>query len=128
MNKKLLLLLLPAIALALNSCKGEGGGGGDNVPEPYIESITTDYGGKAVIGQPVILHGINFSPVASENKVLYGIGLDAKALRVSESSEEHIVFNAPDTDKDQIKIKVSVKGKESNSVVLEYTVLAEPII
>lgn len=96
------------------------------MPEPYIESITTDYGGKAVIGQPVTLHGINFSPVASENKVLYGIGLDAKALRVSESSEEHIVFNAPDTDKDQIKIKVSVKGKESNSVVLEYTVLAEP--
>ena len=128
MNRKLfLLLLLPAFALMLRSCGPDGNGGKeDETPEPYIESITTDYGGKAVIGMPVTLNGINFSPVASENKVMYGVGLDAVSLRVTEASEEHVVFTAPDVSKDQIKIRVSVKGKESNSVTLEYTVLAEP--
>ena len=55
-----------------------------------------------------------------ENKVLYGVGLDAVALRVSESTEERIVFTAPDLDRTQLRIRVSVNGKESNSVVLEY--------
>ena len=128
MNRKFLLLLsLPVIALAVQTCGGKGGGEGeDNTPEPYITGISTDYDGKAVIGQPVTLNGINFSPVASENKVLYGIGLDAVALRVNEASEEHLVFTAPDVDKTQLKIRVSVKGKESNSVVMEYTVMPEP--
>ena len=122
MNKRLIfLLLLPAIALAVQTCDSKGGGV-DNTPEPYITGITTAYNGKAVIGQPVTLNGLNFSPVASENKVLYGIGLDAVALRVDEASEEHLVFTAPSVDKTQLYIRVAVKGKESNSVVMEYTV------
>ena len=119
-RKSLLFLILPAIVLAAQSCGGKGGGE-DETPDPYIVSITTDYDGKAVAGEPVVLNGLNFSPVASENKVMYGIGLDAVALRVNESAEDYVKFNAPDLDKTQIKIRVSVKGKESNSVVLEYT-------
>ncbi len=128
MSKKfLLLLLLPAIALAVETCNGKGEGGGeDNTPEPYITGITTEYGGKVVAGQPVTLNGLNFSPVVSENKVLYGVGLDAVALRVNEAAEDYVVFNAPDLGKNQLKVRVAVKGKESNSVVLEYTTLPEP--
>ena len=120
-KKYLLLLLLPAFTLAIHSCDGEGGGGNDNIPEPVIESITTDYDVKAVAAMPVTLNGLNFSPVASENKVLYGIGLDAVAIPVTESTEEKVVFKAPTITQTQIKIRVSTKGKESNSVVLAFT-------
>lgn len=121
MSKKvLLLLLIPVLSLAATAC---GGGAGDpvNVPEPYILSISTDYDGKAVAGKPVTLNGINFSPVASENKVVYGVGFDAVSLSVDEASEEHLVFTAPEVDKKQLRILVSTKGMESNSVTLEYT-------
>lgn len=121
MTKKLLLLmLLPSLALAV-SCNDKGGGGGDNVPEPYIQSISTAYDGKAVAGEPVTLNGLNFSTVAAENKVLYGVGLDAIALPVREASEERVVFTAPTVSQDEIRIRVSTRGKESNMVVLRYT-------
>ncbi len=127
MNRLMLkLFLLPVFAIAAQACGGNGTESNDNVPEPYIESITTEYDGKAVAEMPVTLNGLNFSPEASENKVLYGIGLDAVAIPVSESSENHVVFKAPTLTATQIKIRVSVKGKESNSVVLEYTTLPEP--
>ena len=119
LRKALLFLSLTALTLAVHSCDGKGGKK-DNVPEPYIISISTDYEGKAVAGKAVTLNGLNFSPVAAENKVLYGVGLDATALRVSESSEEHVVFTAPDLGKSSVKIRVSVNGVESNSVLLEY--------
>lgn len=120
------ILIIPALAFAFQTCGGGGKSGTeDNVPEPYIQSITTDYDGKAVVGKPVTLNGINFSPVAAENKVLYGIGLDAVALSVSESSEEHVVFTAPDVNKTSLKIRVSTKGKESNQVDLEYTTIPD---
>ena len=116
--KRLLFLALTAV---LYSCQG-GGTGSPIVPEPYIDRISTDYeGNKAVAGQPVTLYGLNFSPVPSENKVLYGVGLDAVALRVSESSEEHVVFTAPEVDRTSLKIRVSTNGVESNQVTLEFT-------
>lgn len=121
MSKKvLLLLLIPVLSLAATAC---GGGAGDpvNVPEPYILSISTDYDGKAVAGKPVTLNGLNFSPVASENKVVYGVGFDTVSLSVDEASEEHLVFTAPEVDKKQLRILVSTRGMESNSVTLEYT-------
>lgn len=119
---KLIFLLFPV--LFLQSCKG--GEPEKNLPDPYIESIVTDYEGKVVAGQPVTLLGLNFSPTLSDNKVLYGVGLDAVALRVNESSATHIVFTAPTVDKSQLKIRVSSCGKESNSVVLEYTQAVDP--
>lgn len=121
MNRKLLpLLLLPAL-LVLPSCKG-GGTGDDRLPEPYIESISTAYeGNKVVAGQPVTLNGINFSPVVSDNKVVYGVGLDQTAISVNEASEDHVVFTAPTVEQNQLKIRVSVKGKDSNAVTLVYT-------
>ena len=120
-TKVLLLLSIAAFALAVSDCGDKGGSTADNTPEPYIQSISTEFeGNKAVAGKPVTLLGLNFSPVAAENKVLYGVGLDAVALRVSESTAERIVFNAPDLDRTQLRIRVSVNGKESNSVVLEY--------
>ena len=120
MNKKLPLLLLTA-SLALLSCNG-GGAGGDNVPEPYIESVSTEYeGNKVVAGKPVTLNGINFSPVAKDNKVVYGVGLEATALPVSEAAEDRLVFTAPNVEQTQLKIRVSVKGKDSNAVTLVYT-------
>ena len=123
MNKKILFLLsLPAIALAVQTCGGEGsGGGGERIPEPYILSISTAYDGKAVAGEPVTLNGLNFSSVASENKVLYGVGLDATALRVEEATEETIVFTAPTVTQNELKIRVSTKGVESNTVTLQFT-------
>ena len=120
MNRKLPLLLLTA-SLALLSCNG-GGAGGDNVPEPYIESVSTEYeGNKVVAGKPVTLNGINFSPVAKDNKVVYGVGLEATALPVSEAAEDRLVFTAPNVEQTQLKIRVSVKGKDSNAVTLVYT-------
>ena len=122
MKKRLLqFLFIPVLALAALSCDGKGNGNSDVQPEPVISSITTDYDGKAMAGCPVTIHGANFSPVAADNKVVYGIGLDAVALRVDEASEEQLVFTAPTVAQSQLKIRVSVKGKESNSVVLEYT-------
>lgn len=126
MNRKILhILLIPSLILALHSCNGGGAESQDNVPEPYIESITTDYDGKAVAGMPVTLNGLNFSPIASENKVLYGIGLDAIALSVDEAAEDRLTFMAPKVE-GSIKIRVSTKGKESNSVVLEFTTAPTP--
>ena len=124
MNRK--LLYLPLIALSLLSCKG-GGAGDDNVPEPYIESVSTEFeGNKVVAGQPVTLNGLNFSPVAKDNKVVYGVGLEATALPVSEASEEHLVFTAPNVGQNQLNIRVSVKGKDSNAVTLVYTEAPDP--
>ena len=108
------------VLISLVACSCQGGGGEDKTPEPYIQSIITDYDGKVVVGKPVTLTGLNFSPVASENKVLYGIGLDAVSLAVNESSEETIVFTAPQVTSTQLKVRVSTRGKESNQVTLEY--------
>ncbi|MCR5560644.1 MAG: phosphodiester glycosidase family protein [Bacteroidales bacterium] len=125
MNQRFLLfLVIPALALSLMSCNDGTEENVDNVPAPFIQSISTEFeGNKAVAGKPVTLNGLNFSPVASDNKVIYGIGLDAVALRVSEASEDRVVFNAPSVSKEMIKVKVSTKGKESNSVSLMYTTL-----
>ncbi len=120
------LFLLSVFAIAAYACGGNGTEGNDNVPEPYIESIVTDYDGKAVSGMPVTLLGLNFSPVASENKVLYGIGLDAVALNVDEAAEDRLTFTAPGISGNSLKIRVSTKGKESNSVVLEFTEAPAP--
>ena len=119
------MLFYALSALALLSCSGKGADSGDNQPEPYILSVTTDYDGKAVAGENVTVHGLNFSPVAAENKVLYGIGLDAVALPVTESSEEHLVFRAPTVTATQIKIHVSVRGKDSNLFPLNFTTAPE---
>ena len=120
MNSKFLLLLsLPALALAVHSCGGKGGG--DDIPEPYVFGVSTDYDGKAVAGKSVTVNGRNFSTVASENKVIFGVGEDAVAYRVNESAEDHLVFTAPTIAASQVRLSVSVKGKSSNSIVLEYT-------
>ena len=119
MKKVILLLLLPVFALFANSCAPEDDGAGD-VPAPYISGVTTEFDGKAVSGKPVTINGLNFSPKASENQVLYGIGLNATSLRVTESSETHVVFTAPKISGDQLKIRVSTNGKESNSYLLEF--------
>ena len=122
MKKLLLLLILPALAFAVSSCGGSDSGS-DEQPAPHISGITTDYDGKAVAGMPVQINGSNFSPKASDNKVLYGVGLQSTSLEVTEASESRLVFIAPDLSKDALKIRVSTKGKESNSVVLEFTEL-----
>ena len=125
MKKLLLLLILPALAFAVSSCGGSDSGS-DEQPAPHISGITTDYDGKAVAGMPVQINGSNFSPKASDNKVLYGVGLQSTSLEVTEASESRLVFIAPDLSKDALKIRVSTKGKESNSVVLEFTELPKP--
>lgn len=88
---------------------------------PQITGITTDYpGNKVVAGKPVTINGLNFSPKASENKVLYGEGIETISLRVFKASETQIVFTAPDIEENTLSIRVAVNGMESNSVVLEY--------
>lgn len=124
-GKLLLLMLLPALLL-LPSCNG-GGAGDDNVPEPYIGSVTTEFeGNKVVAGKPVTLNGVNFSPVAKDNKVVYGVGLDETALPVSEASEDRLVFTAPTVGQNQLRIRVSVRKKYSNAVTLVYTEVPGP--
>lgn len=89
--------------------------------EPQITGIKTDYpGNKVVAGKPVTIDGLNFSPQASENKVLYGEGIETISLRVFKASETQIVFTAPDIEENTLSIRVAVNGMESNSVVLEY--------
>lgn len=130
MNRRLnLLLTISALALAVISCNGKGGGG-DTRPAPVIESVvTTNEGNTAIAGKPVYLIGSNFSPVASENKVLVGIGVDAEALPVIDASETQVVFLAPALTKSTIKVRVSTNGKESNQVDVTYYIPPEaPVI
>lgn len=121
MKKVLLLLLLPVLALSVISCESESNDPTDLLPAPEVTAIVTDYGGKVVSGKPVTLNGINFSSVVSENKIVYGVGLDATSLRVSDASETSVVFIAPDFPTGHtLKVRVSVNGKESNQVALVY--------
>ena len=116
MKKIILSLLLPVLAIAMVSCDQE-----NVASEPQITGITTDYpGNKVVAGKPVTIDGLNFSPQASENKVLYGEGIETISLRVFKASETQIVFTAPDIEENTLSIRVAVNGMESNSVVLEY--------
>ena len=116
MKKTILFLLMPVLAVMALSCSQEGDTG-----DPQITGITTSYpGNKVVAGKPVTINGSNFSPVASDNKVLYGEGIETVSLRVSEASATAIVFTAPDIEESTLLIRVSINGKESNSVVLEY--------
>ena len=119
MKKVLLLLLLPVFALFASSCETEGNGA-DEVSAPYITGMTTDFDNKAVSGKPVTLTGNNFSPKASENLVLYGMGSSATSLRVTASSENHVVFTAPEVTGTQLKVRVSTNGKESNTFTIEF--------
>lgn len=113
--KKLLLLLLPALALAIYACHSEDS---EEWPAPQISGVTTDFNGKAVPGASVVINGRNFSSKPSENKVLYGVGLESKSIEVTESSESHVKFIAPDISDGQLTIRVSTRGKESNQFVL----------
>lgn len=124
-RKVVLLIALSSFILAASSCGGKGAGGGAVIP--VIHSIATAYdGNKAVAGQPVTIIGENFSATASENKVLYGVGLDAIALKVSEAASERLVFTAPSVSTSSIFIRVSTLGKESNSLEMQYTKEPEP--
>lgn len=119
MKKVLLLLLLPVFVLFASSCETEDNGA-DTSLAPYITGVTTDFDNKAVSGKPVTLTGNNFSPKASENLVLYGMGSSATSLRVTASSENHVVFTAPEVTGTQLKVRVSTNGKESNTFTIEF--------
>lgn len=123
MKKFLLLILLPALASVFCSCDPKNPE--EEWPAPEITGITTEYEGKAVAGMPVRLEGKNFSPTPSDNKVLYGVGLDSITIEVTESSDVHLVFTAPEISGTQLRIRAATKGKESNAVVLNYTTLPE---
>lgn len=126
LNMKILklLLLLPVVAGSVSCSSGNGGSSG--WPDPVITGVETAYDGKVIAGEPVTLKGKNFSAQASDNKVLYGVGLDATALRVSEATETSVVFTAPEISDRTLIVRVSTHGKESNMVTLEYTVLPTP--
>lgn len=124
MNIVKLFLLLPVVAGAL-SC-GSGNGGSAEWPHPVISGVQTAYEGKVVAGEQVTLTGSNFSALASENKVLYGVGFETTAVRVSESTETTVVFTAPQIEDRTLIVRVSTRGKESNSITLEYTELPKP--
>ncbi|MBP5397036.1 MAG: phosphodiester glycosidase family protein [Bacteroidales bacterium] len=122
MRKLRLYLLLPAFILVVNAC----GKKTVNWPDPYIAEISTDYEGKVVAGKAVCFDGANFSPVLEENKILYGVGLDAKSIEVTWASEDRLVIMAPDLGLNELKVRASVRGKESNEVVMEYIPDPEP--
>lgn len=121
MRKVLLSLLLPILAIAAVSCQTESGTGSDNTPEPYLTGYTTDFeGNKCVSGKPVKINGFDFSPEASENQVVYGIGFNAKYLEVTEASDKHVVFTAPQIEGTELYVRVSSRGKESNQILLQF--------
>ena len=121
MRKVLLSLLLPILAIAAVSCQTESGTGSDNTPEPYLTGYTTDFeGNKCVSGKPVKINGFDFSPEASENQVVYGIGFNAKYLEVTEASDKHVVFTAPQIEGTELYDRVSARGKESNQILLQF--------
>lgn len=121
MRKVLLLLLIPILAIAAVSCEPQTGTGSENYPEPYLLGYTTEFpGNKCVSGQPVRINGFDFSPNASENQVVYGIGFNATSLRVTEASEKHVVFIAPQIEGKELSVRVSSRGKESNLLLLQF--------
>ena len=121
MRKVLLLLLLPILAMAAVSCESESGTGSDNTPEPYLLGYTTDFAGnKCVSGKPVKINGFDISPEVSENQVLYGIGFNATSLPVTEASDKHVVFIAPQIEGKELYVRLSSRGKESNQILLQF--------
>ena len=121
MRKVLLSLLLPILAIAAVSCQTEEGTGSDNTPEPYLTGYTTEFpGNKCVSGKPVKINGFDFSPEASENQVVYGIGFNAKYLEVTEASDKHVVFTAPEVAGKELYVRVASRGKESNQLLLQF--------
>lgn len=117
---KRISMCLFTIILMILSFSCDSGNGGDNWPTPVISGVSTDYDGFAVSGKPVTLSGSGFSPVAADNKVLHGVGLGAVSLEVTEASADHLVFIAPETSEQKLKIRVSVKGKESETFELKF--------
>ena len=110
---------MPLLAAVTVSCDSTGNGS-DQTPQPQITGYTTDYDGKVVSGDPVVINGLNFSLVPSENKVVYGEGIETTSLRVSDSGEDYIVFTAPQTTDERLEIRVVTNGKTSNTIVLEF--------
>ena len=119
MSKIINFLLLPLFVVALVSC-GTNSDESENWPRPIVLSVSTEFDGKVVAGYPVELHGKNFCPSTSDNKVIYGVGLDLTSIEVTKASESSVVFIAPQCNQNQLSIRVSTRGKESNSVTLEY--------
>lgn len=122
MRKFHLYLLLPAFILVVNACGNKNA----NWPEPRIDEIVTDYEGKAVDGQPIQIVGANFSTRASDNKVYFGVGLDAVTAPVDIAEEGLLVLDAPAFGTKKVKVRVEVMGKESNYVDLEYIENPDP--
>lgn len=116
MKKLLLILFVAGLAGTALSC------GSDNNAEvePVISELTSEYDGKAMIDKPVTIVGSNFSKKISDNEVLLGVGLESVKAEIKEAAEDHIVFIAPDVKRDYIKVRVSVRGVESTSVLMEY--------
>lgn len=121
MRKVLLLLLLPILAIAAVSCESEGDNGSDNTPEPYLLGYTTEFAGnKCVSGKPVRLNGFDINPEASVNQVVYGIGFNSTSLPVTEASDKHVVFIAPQVSGNELSVRLSSNGKESNQILLQF--------
>lgn len=121
MRKIVLSLLLPILSIAAVSCQTEDGTGSDNTPEPYLLGYTTDFdGNKCVSGKPVKINGFDFSPIASENQVAYGLGVNAKYLEVTEASDKYVIFIAPQIEGKELYVRVVSRGKESNLLLLQF--------
>lgn len=118
MRKFLVLVMLPFLVLAAFSCESDKNA--EEWPTPKITGVTTDYYDMVVSGKPVTIHGANFSPTPSDNKILYGVGMETKSIAVTEAYFDRLVFIAPKISATQLSIRVSTKGKESNSVTLEF--------
>lgn len=130
--KRIFSLILSLVMISvMYSCDSKDRAESDSdVIVPQITGITTDYFGKAVSGKPVTLTGSDFSPSASDNKVLFGVGLEVTSVAVKESSDSHMVFLSPHTSNESLLIRVSVKGRESDSVTLEFdnSFADEPVV
>ena len=116
-----MLRLLLILLLVVCSCSTGGVTSEDSFsPGPIIRSVSTAFDGKAVCGKPVVIEGLNFSPKAIDNKILFGAGTDVDEVQPTEVSETRLVFDAPEIEAESIQIRVVSKGKESSAYTLNY--------
>ena len=118
--KNILPSLLCSAVLLLNACGDKAASQNDISPGPVIKGIATAFKGKVVCDKAVIVEGMNFSPVLTENEILLGVGMDIDVIRPIEASTDRLVFEAPEITGPSIMMRVVSKGKESSSYTLQY--------
>jgi uncharacterized protein (TIGR03437 family) len=85
-----------------------------NVPTPQLASITPTQG-KA--RDAVTINGVNFSPVAAENQIVFRQGLDESPARILRATATQIVAEVPAQDLSKGDAVVLARRRAANGAV-----------